>query len=123
MLDELFKVAKKLRVEVRVEPFGAPSRGPGGICRLKGRDVILIDSTAAVVEQAAAMAESLSHFELEGVFLPPEVRELVESARARIHWRTRASTTRSATRTAPRPHVRPLSRPKPGLRRARPRGL
>jgi hypothetical protein len=125
LLDALFEAAKKLGVEVRVEPFSAPSskNGAGGVCRLRGRDVILIDAAAAVVDQAAAMAESLSHFELQGLFLAPEVRELVESARVRIRWRTRASLSRSKPRTAAlQPNVRALSRPKPGLRRTRPRG-
>ena len=122
MLDALFEAAKKLGVEVRVERFSAPfpKSGAGGVCRLRGRDVILIDAAAAVVDQAAAMAEALSHFELEGLFLAPEVRELVESAGVRIRWRTRASLSRSKPRN-PHPGVRTLSRPKPGLRRARPR--
>ena len=123
MLDALFEAAKKLGVEVRVERFSAPltKDHAGGVCRLRGRDVILIDAAAAVVDQAAAMAEALSHFELGNLFLAPEVRELVESAGVRIRWRTRASLSRSKPRN-PHPGVRTLSRPKPGLRRARPRG-
>jgi hypothetical protein len=124
LLDALFEAAKKLGVEVRVERFSAPltKSHAGGVCRLKGRDVILIDAAAAVVDQAAAMAESLSHFELGGLFLAPEVRELVESARVRIRWRTRTSLSRSKPRNPPaQPGVRTLSRPKPGLRRTRPR--
>ena len=125
LLDELFKVAKKLGLEVRVEPFSAPAPrvGAGGICRLRGRQVVLIDATAGMVDQAIAMAEALGRFELESVSMAPEARRIVESTRVRDRWRARVAM------HAPRPgpgsresSVRWLGRPKPGLRRTRPRG-
>jgi hypothetical protein len=125
LLDELFRAARKLAIEVRVEPFSAPAPKvrAGGVCRLRGRAVILIDAMAGSVDQALAMAEALAEFDLGSVALLPEAKRLVESALARAQWREQAprgAATPVATRRDPT--VRPLPRPKPGLRRTRPTG-
>ena len=38
-MDELIGVARKIGIEVRIEPIRIPSRSFGGLCRLRGRQV------------------------------------------------------------------------------------
>jgi hypothetical protein len=83
LLEELLGVARKLGVEVRMQPFRAAVRSAGGLCRLRGRIIVLIDQHADPYEKARTLADALGEFDLEQVYLAPEARALVESARAR----------------------------------------
>jgi hypothetical protein len=126
-MDELLRVAHKLGLRVRVEPFETAAVLAGGLCWVRGRQLILLDENASMVDRVAAMAEALANFDLETVYLAPEARQLVEAALARG---TRADET--ADRLAPtstlggsdpavpqqsgNAGVRELLIPKPGLR-------
>ncbi len=91
---------------------------------MRGRKVILIDAAAGTVDQAIAMAEALGQSQLESVSMTPEARKIVESTRSRLEWREQVSSL--AGRPGPGSRgakVRVISRPKPGLRRTRPRSL
>src|SRR5688500_17936613 len=49
----LTALAKKAGIEVRIEPFGLKQlAGKGGLCRIRGRRVILVDAALAPLEQA-----------------------------------------------------------------------
>ncbi|MDD5307751.1 MAG: hypothetical protein PHU25_10565 [Deltaproteobacteria bacterium] len=85
VLGQLEAVAAKLGVEVRFEALGqdgdaAPTRG--GLCRVKGEDVIYVDSRLSPPDMCRVLAEALSHFDLSDMFMPPAVRRLVERASA-----------------------------------------
>jgi hypothetical protein len=80
--DELVGVAQKLGFEVRVEPFRAPTRSAGGLCRLRDRVLILLDAASNPVDQARAIAEALATLDLEDVYMAPEARALIERLRA-----------------------------------------
>ncbi len=118
LLDALHAAALELGVEVRREAFAARAGSAGGVCRLRGRTVILLDSGASVVEQCAALAEALTGFDLQPLVLAPEAKEFVEAARKRVAWRESPS----ARAAAKRGKVKPLARPKPGVRSTRRRG-
>ena len=79
--DELVGVAQKLGFEVRVEPFRAPTRSAGGLCRLRDRVLILVDAGANPIDQARALAEALATLDLEDVYMAPEARGLIERLR------------------------------------------
>ena len=81
LMDELCNVARKLGLRVRVEPFETPGVLAGGLCWLRGRQLILVDENAPMVDRARALAEALSTFPLEGIYMPPEVRRVVDQAR------------------------------------------
>jgi hypothetical protein len=78
-LEALLSVAEQLEVEVRAEPMSGEG---GGMCRLKGRRVLFVDTTADLATRyertLAAMADLP---ELEGSFLPPQVRDDLERQR------------------------------------------
>ncbi|MFQ5913955.1 MAG: hypothetical protein ACE5JS_12295 [Nitrospinota bacterium] len=70
----------KLGVEVRYEDFSADEIRPvSGRCRVKDRDLILVDSALNLPERLRALAASMKDLDLEGIFLPPAVREFLEA--------------------------------------------
>ena len=78
-LDELVELAERLGLEVRKIDQGG---GGGGLCRLRGKDVLFVDVGGGIAEQVARTAEALSGLAgLEEVFVVPEVRELLERYR------------------------------------------
>ena len=103
LYDALLAVAHKLGVEVRVERLLVRSARAGGLCRLRGRQVVLLDDGASTVERNAALAEALSLLDVDGIFMPPEARLVLEAAR----------------RATPVPTLAAELMPKPGLRTCR----
>ena len=83
LLEELMRLAGRLGVGVRVEPFATPPAGAGGRCVLDGRPLILLDARAPLADRVDALAGALAGLDLDDVYLAPEVRARVEAARAR----------------------------------------
>lgn len=80
--DELVRVARRLRVDVReerLEPvLEGRDHGRGGLCVLRGQRVVLVDLRAPLRDRVATLAAALGGFDLEGIHLPPFVRETIE---------------------------------------------
>jgi hypothetical protein len=76
LLHSLEAVAGELAVQIRHEDLEG---SPGGLYRLRGRICILVDRNLSVSERVDLMARSLAQLPLDGVFMPPTVRELLES--------------------------------------------
>ena len=79
LLEEL---AHRLEIEVRFEPLGAQWSSAGGLCRLRERRVIMIDSRAPLVEQVGVLLDALRDQDLEGLFIPPALRRDFERRRS-----------------------------------------
>jgi hypothetical protein len=79
LLECLMDLAEELGISVRRMPAGADSAG--AVVMLKGRQVVFLDASSAPSEQIAVLAAALTgRGELRDRFLPPEVRELIDSA-------------------------------------------
>ena len=74
LVEQLQLLADKLGIEVRAEPLD----GPGGLCMLKGTPVLFVDSEAPPDEQAHVLCRALAKQDLGGVFIVPEVRDVLE---------------------------------------------
>ena len=107
LYDALLAVAHKLGVEVRVERLLVEGVRAGGLCRLHGRQVVLLDDRASTVERNAAFAEALSLLDVDGIFMPPEARLIVEAARRALPVPTLAA------ELLPKPGLRTCREPKP----------
>jgi hypothetical protein len=83
LLDELLSAARRLGIEVRIEPFHGGVRTPGGLCRLRGRILVLIDQRLGVFDRTRTLADALSEFDVESVYLTPQARRFIDAARAR----------------------------------------
>jgi hypothetical protein len=87
LLSELETLAERVGVLVRVEPFGGELlEGRGGLCWVRGKPLVVMDSLLSVTERIATLTAALSGFDLGEVYVPPLVRERIERAsRSREH--------------------------------------
>lgn len=72
-LETLLSLARELGLDLRSEPLGGEG---GGLCALKGRRVLFVDTSADLDTRYERTAAALAGLpELEGRYLPPEIRE------------------------------------------------
>ena len=80
LLRQLEELAESLKVQVRYESFkGEGSFSTGGLCKLKGEFLLIINSKAGVREKAEAIAGALKGFDLSQVYLRPGLREFLDA--------------------------------------------
>ena len=79
LLSHLEELAQGLDVEVRYEPMRRDGPTfPGGLCRVKGKYVLIIDSKAVTWDKIQTLAKGLHRFDLSQVYLRPGVREFLD---------------------------------------------
>ena len=78
IVDYLAELSKKLGVEVRWEGLS----GDGGICELRGKRILFVDRSLNLGTQVDVMTGALCEEPLDDVYILPEVRDLLERARA-----------------------------------------
>lgn len=78
LLEDLTKVAQQLGIEVRSHVLRGFHASHGGLCRIHGRQVVLLNSKASVIERGTALAEALSQVDLEGIELDHATRDIIE---------------------------------------------
>jgi hypothetical protein len=81
LADELAEAAKRVGIEVRREKMmrEAGYRVRGGPCRLRDRDLIILDREQAPLDQIEVLAEALRSRDLEQVYLSPAARRILQS--------------------------------------------
>ena len=76
-LEALVRLAERHGVAIRIEPFMLNGiGGKGGLCRLKGKLVVIVDARLSTVEQAGVIGEALGKL---GVPAPRDLRSYVET--------------------------------------------
>ncbi|MCA9657797.1 MAG: hypothetical protein KC486_05595 [Myxococcales bacterium] len=76
-LHELEEVAKSLGVRVSYDPMHGPSKGGGGLCRVRGEYRVIVDKRLRPSERVRVLAEALRSFDTEGIFVSPQIRQLL----------------------------------------------
>lgn len=80
LLEHLERIADRLGVEVRYENLTQSGfRSEGGYCRVLGKDLILLNRRDTCRRKIRILARSLNRLNLEGIFVPPAVRRIIES--------------------------------------------
>ena len=51
---------------------------PGGFCRFRGRPILIINPNAASRDKIKILAEAVKHFDLDGIYIRPALRELLD---------------------------------------------
>src|SRR5216683_7809368 len=79
IVDELASVAERAGLQVRREKIMREIgyRTRGGACRLRDKDLIIIDRDQPASEQLEVIAEALRSRDLESVYLSPAARRVV----------------------------------------------
>ena len=76
-LEYLTQLAQQLGLEVRfLDGSGRPDQPGGAVVKLKGREILFIDSSASLLDQVEAAADFLNgRPELADMYLPPVIRD------------------------------------------------
>jgi hypothetical protein len=80
MLRELEGVAEKKKIRVSYEMIGG-ELGAGGLCKVKGEHRVIVDKRATDGEKVTVLAQALSGFPLDDIFISEETRALIERSR------------------------------------------
>jgi len=99
-IEALSDLAAHAGVEVRVEPFESALAGKGGLCRIDGRPVILVDAQLGSLEQAGVVGVAL------GSFLGHATREIPVPAGLTSYLTTGHGPIRPLARSKPRTLLR-----------------
>jgi hypothetical protein len=82
VLAELVRLAGRIGVAVRAEPFDLKViAGKGGLCWLRGEPVVVMDAGLPLVDKIGVMAQALAAFDLEAIYVPPLLRAKISRAR------------------------------------------
>jgi hypothetical protein len=79
LLYQLEELAEKLEISVRDENINVEeSSSTGGLCRVEGKYVVLLNSKATMNEKIQVMVKALQQFDLSDIYVKPAIRELLE---------------------------------------------
>ena len=79
-LEDLKEIASKLSIDIIPGNLFDPEiMVKSGHCKVKGRDTIIIDNLLSSQEQSEVIIQTLKKFDLESIYLPPWIRERLES--------------------------------------------
>lgn len=79
ILRELIALAARMGIEVRAEPFDLQViEGKGGLCRVHGQPIVVMDAGLPLIDKIGVVAEALSHFDIEAIYVPPILRASIE---------------------------------------------
>lgn len=79
VLDELIEAAKRCGFEVRQEKLlrEVGYRARGGSCRMRERDLVILDRDQAPADQIDVLADALRERDLESLYLSPAARRAI----------------------------------------------
>jgi hypothetical protein len=78
LLSQLEELTESLGVKIRYEKIiKEGSYFSGGLCKIKGQDIIIINSKAAIEDKIEILANALRSFDLGQVFIKPVLREFL----------------------------------------------
>lgn len=83
IIDQLEELAERFGIQIRYEPIGLDEEGinlMGGLCKLRGEKLLIINSKASVRDKIQAFAQALSNFDLDQIYIRPAIRGLIERA-------------------------------------------
>jgi len=81
MVEELTQAAERVGLQVRRERLlrEVGYRARGGACRLREKDLLIIDSAQSPADQLEVLLEALRTRDLETLYLSPAARRLLQN--------------------------------------------
>ena len=78
-MGHLEALANNLGVEIRYESMeGDNPFSSGGMCRIRDKQVIIINQRAATADKVRTLAKALKCFDLTQIYLRPVLRDLLD---------------------------------------------
>ena len=80
-IDRLEELAEEFGIQIRYEAINLDeelTHITGGLCQLRGKYLIIINSRSTMRERIQALVEALNHFDLDHVYIRPAVRKLLD---------------------------------------------
>jgi len=78
LITQLEELAENLAIEVRYEAIRKEgSFFTGGLCRLKGKDILIVNSDASMGDKIRSLAKALRRFDLSQIYMRPALREFL----------------------------------------------
>ncbi len=84
VLAGLLHLAEHLGWEVKHCTLRGFHPGAGGLCKVNGKSVLLLNSKASLVERTYALAEALRPLDLASLEMDPEVRSFLSRGRRQV---------------------------------------
>ncbi len=84
IVRQLEELAETFGLQIRYEPIRMDDdlpNVPGGVCHLKGDNVLIINSKTTMREKIKTLADAVKNFDLDRVYILPVIRELLEKTR------------------------------------------
>ena len=79
-IEDLKEIASKLSIDIITSDLFDPEIiVKSGHCKVKGKNIIIIDSVLSSQEQSEVIIQTLRKFDMESIYLPPWIRERLES--------------------------------------------
>jgi hypothetical protein len=79
VLGQLEALAHTLGIQVRYEClYSEADLSSGGLCRIRDKQVIIVNTKATTGEKARTLVRALKRFDLSNVYLRPALRDLLE---------------------------------------------
>lgn len=82
--EALEQAATHVGVRVRYEAMTGESAGAGGLCKIRGEWTVIIDRKATPSDRAAMLVEALAGFDVDSIYLAPEIREALLKRRSLV---------------------------------------
>jgi hypothetical protein len=86
LLSALLRIASEIGLEIRSVGLRRKQSGPGGLCTIKGRPVVILNERMSVIDRGTALADALAGRDLSELDMSSEVRGFL-SARTRSRSR------------------------------------
>jgi hypothetical protein len=75
----LEELAEKIGISIRYEDLSnSEFTAQSGLCRIRGRCFYIMDTSKDLTQRIAALSECLSQMDLDGVYVMPAVRAILE---------------------------------------------
>ena len=82
-LEDMKEAAARLSIEIVTgNLFDQEISIQSGYCKVKGKDMIILDEQLTPEEQVEVILNTLKQFDLETIYLPSWIRESIESGRS-----------------------------------------
>ncbi len=81
-INHLEALAYSLGIQVRYEYLESEETSfhSGGLCRVNGKPIIIVNSGAPSSDKVQTLAKALRRFDLSGIYIKPALRDLLEES-------------------------------------------